>query len=318
VRASRALSVIHGDKQSVDYNIRSTCLLASKLLVLVEPVLNYSCAVLGLSWAVLDCLGPTWDPTWAVVDHLRYFSASCWGLPGAILGSSWVLQWCLLGAICDSASAAGYELTVIVQTYVECWSELTATKYIPGQTQMPRGIWRSQEEKPAETGRSEKEPGGAIGGAKRIQDERADLGHLGPGPSHLVAILCLPFRPSWSQPGAILGLGAILEPAWASLEPSCGYLGAILEPAWGHLGASLGPSWAVLGPSWAILGHLGASWSHLGPFEPSWSHLGAFLEPSWGILEPSWGHLGASLEPSWTILGPSWAPGAIVGQLGPA
>ena len=40
----------------------------------------------------------------------------------------------------DSASAAGYELTVIVQTYVECWSELTTTKYIPGQTQMPRGI----------------------------------------------------------------------------------------------------------------------------------------------------------------------------------
>jgi hypothetical protein len=102
-----------------------------------------------------------------------------------------------------------YELTVIVQVYIESWSELTATKYIPGQTQITRGIWRSQEEKPGETGRSEKEPGEAIGGAKRIQDERAVLGHLGPGPSHLVTILCIP-----------LGhLGASLEPAWV-LEQS--------------------------------------------------------------------------------------------------
>ena len=141
-------------------------------------------------------------------------------------------------------------MTVIVQTHVECWSELTATKYIPGQTQMPRGIWRSQEEKPGETGRSEKKPGGAIEPIWVI------LGQGPPTISHLVAILCLP-----------LGyLGASLEPSWGILEQSWSQPG----PAWSHLAAILGPSWSHLG---TILGRLGAILGHLGP--------------SWGILEPS-------------------------------
>jgi len=97
------------------------------------------------------------------------------------------------------------------------------------------------------------------------------------------------------------GLGAVLEPSWGDLAPSCG----VLEPPWARLGALLELSWAVLEASRGslkssrrdlktkssvhkktlIFMFLIHAYSHL---KASLEAFGRLLEASWGILARSW------------------------------
>ena len=99
MRASRALSVVHGDKQ----------LMALKLLL--EPVLSYSGAGLGLSWAILDCLRPSWDPTWAILLPGQGLE----DLLGRHLGLSWA-PGSAMGA--TGATPPGRRTYIYTKTYV--------------------------------------------------------------------------------------------------------------------------------------------------------------------------------------------------------